>query len=103
METESDNESLREKAENDLAMMSKEELVTDAYYRAVLPIITKIVISEPVLRLHADIAADVVIKLADFKRKHRVTSITEIIVTRCKQELEIFAAQNTIFQPELDV
>ena len=68
------------KAEKDLAVLSREELVTDPFYRAVLPLLVKVVVNEPILRLHADVASGIILNLADFKRKHRATSVTEIIV-----------------------
>jgi L-rhamnose isomerase len=75
-------------AEKDLSILSREELMSDPYYRAILPIISKVIANEPILRLHADEAADVVLKLADFKRRYRATSITEIIITKCSEELK---------------
>jgi hypothetical protein len=69
-----------QKAEKDLAVLSREELVTDPFYRAVLPLLVKVVTNEPILRLHADVASGIILNLADFKRKHRATSVTEIIV-----------------------
>lgn len=70
----------RQKAEKDLAVLSREELVTDPFYRAVLPLLVKVVTNEPILRFHADVASDIILSLADFKRRHRATSVTEIIV-----------------------
>lgn len=77
------NESIQLKAEKDLSLLSREQLVTDPFYRAVLPLIAKVVINEPILRLHAEEASAMVLELADFKRRHRATSFTEIIVKRC--------------------
>lgn len=79
---------LQQEAERDLGTLSREELTTDPYYRAVLPIIVKIVATGPVLRLHAEEASDIVFKLADFKRMHRTTSLTGIIVTKCSALLD---------------
>jgi hypothetical protein len=42
---------------------------------------------EPILRLHAEEASAVVLELADFKRRHRATSLTEVIVKRCSAEI----------------
>lgn len=80
---------IRQQAERELTVLSREELYTDPYYRAVLPIIAKIVVNEPILRLHADEAAAIVFELADFKRRHRSTSLTEIIVTKCSAEIKL--------------
>lgn len=74
------DEAIKAQAERDLSLLSKDELITDPYYRAVLPMVIKILINEPILRLHADEAAAIVLELADFKRKHRSTSVTELIV-----------------------
>ena len=79
---------VRANAEKDLSLIRREELVTDPFYRAVLPLITKVVVNEPVLRLHAEEASAMVLGLADFKRKHRATSLTEVIVKRCAAEME---------------
>ena len=84
----SDDDRLRQLAERDLSILSREELTTDPYYRAVLPIIVKVLVNEPILRLHADEAVAIVLELADFKRRHRATSITEIIVTKCSAEMD---------------
>jgi hypothetical protein len=70
----------KQKAEKDLAVLSREELVTDPFYRAVLPLLVKVVTNEPILRFHADVASNIILSLADFKRSHRATSVTEIIV-----------------------
>lgn len=86
-------------AEKDLSMLSREELTTDPYYRAILPLLAKMVVNEPILRLHADEASEIIIKLADFKRRHRVTSLTEVIVTQCKEELNDFSDSANVFQP----
>jgi hypothetical protein len=80
--------STRVKAQKDLSFLRREELVTDPFYRAVLPLIIKVVANEPILRLHAEEASAMVLELADFKRKHRATSVTEIIVKRCVAEME---------------
>lgn len=87
----SDNEEHRNAAHRDLAQLSREELISDPSHRAVLPIVAKIVANGPILRLHAEEAAKIVFELAAFKRKHRSTSLTQIIVTRCNAELEQFA------------
>ena len=83
-----EDDRLRQLAERDLSILSREELTTDPYYRAVLPIIVKVLVNEPILRLHADEAVAIVLELADFKRRHRATSITEIIVTKCSAEMD---------------
>lgn len=87
------DEATRTQAERDLMLLSREELMTDPYYRAVLPMVAKILLNEPILRLHAEEAAAIVLELADFKRRHRATSITEVIVTRCGEELQNFSSQ----------
>jgi hypothetical protein len=84
----SDDDKLRLQAERDLSILSREELTTDPYYRAVLPIIVKVLVNEPILRLHADESVAIVLELADFKRRHRATSITEVIVTKCSAEID---------------
>lgn len=77
-------------ARKDLVVLSREEVGTDPFYRAVLPLIVKVLDHEPILRLHAEEASAVVLNLADFKRKHRATSFTEVIVKRCAEELQSF-------------
>ena len=78
-------------AEKDLTMLRREELTSDAFYRAVLPLIVKVLHGEPILRLHAEEASKIVLQLADFKRKHRSTSFTEVIVKRCVAEIEAYS------------
>jgi hypothetical protein len=46
--------------------------------------------AEKDLSLHAEEASAMVLELANFKRRHRATSITEIIVKRCVAEIEGF-------------
>jgi hypothetical protein len=87
----SNDPSIRAQAEKSLSVLSREELTTDPYYRAVLPLLVKVVTTEPILRLHADEASSVVMTLADVKRRHRATSVTEIIVSKCSKELENMA------------
>ena len=48
---------------------------------------------EPILRLHAEEASTIVLELADFKRRHRATSLTEVIVKRCSAEIEAFQGE----------
>ncbi len=76
------------KAEKELSVISREELVTDPFYRAVLPLLIKVVSPEPILRMHAELTSSIVLELADFKRKHRSTSVTEIFVRHCAAELQ---------------
>ena len=78
----------RLKAEKELSVISREELVTDPFYRAVLPLLIKVVSPEPILRMHAELTSAIVLDLADFKRKHRTTSVTEIFVRHCAVELQ---------------
>jgi Fic family protein len=82
------NLSERLKAEKDLSVISREEIVTDPFYRAVLPLLIKVVSPEPILRMHAELTSTIVLDLADFKRKHRSTSVTEILVRHCAAELQ---------------
>ena len=91
---ESPDDDVRLRAEKDLTTLSREELITDPHYRAVLPILAKIVVNGPILRLHAEEASRIVFTLADFKRKHRTTSLTQVIVTKCATELENFHQAN---------
>jgi hypothetical protein len=97
----SSDEKLRESAEKDMLLLSREELVTDPYFRAILPLVAKIVVNEPILRLHAEEASEIILKLADFKRKYRATSVTEIILTRCSAELNAFNNAENILEKEL--
>jgi len=91
---ESPDDDVRLRAEKDLTTLSREELITDPHYRAVLPILAKIVVNGSILRLHAEEASRIVFTLADFKRKHRTTSLTQVIVTKCATELENFHQAN---------
>lgn len=90
------DEHIQQQAEKNLSMLSRDELMTDPYYRAVLPILVKIAANDPILRLHADVAADIVLHLADFKRRHRATSVTEIIVTKCRNEIDALHNSNSM-------
>jgi hypothetical protein len=83
---------LQMEAQKDLTILSREELGSDPYYRAVLPLIAKVVVNESILRLHAEEASTVILRLADFKRKHRATSLTEIIVKTCSAEIQDYQA-----------
>ena len=85
-----DDSSIQAEAQKDLKLLSREELGSDAFYRAVLPLIVKTLHHEPILRLHAEEASSIVLELADFKRRHRATSLTEVIVKRCSAEIEAF-------------
>ena len=91
----------RMEAEKDLTLLSKEQLLTDPHYRAILPLIAKILVNEPVLRLHADEASEIILQLADFKRRYRATSVTEVIVTRCRIELEAFSDPKNVSEAAL--
>jgi hypothetical protein len=92
LDTETGNEAIQEVAQKDLVVLSREELTTDPYYRAVLPLMVKVLNTEPILRLHAEEASAIVLELADFKRRHRATSLTEVIVKKCGVEIESFQA-----------
>lgn len=85
------DDTVRQQAEKDLSLLSREEIMADPYYRAVLPVIAKVVANEPILRLHVEEAAVIVLELADFKRRHRATSVTEVLVTKCKEVLESYS------------
>jgi len=86
----SDTATQRE-AEKDLTLLRREELTSDVFYRAVLPLLVKVLHGEPILRLHAEEASVIVLGLADIKRKHRVTSLTEMIVKYCGAQVEALA------------
>ena len=75
-------------AELDLTALRREELTSDVFYRAVLPLVVKVVCGEPILRLHVEEASRIVLHLADVKRKHRAVSITELIVKKCLPRME---------------
>jgi hypothetical protein len=74
-------------ASGELTLMSREELVTDPYYRAVLPLLIKVMNGAPILKLHADEASSIVLQLADCKRRNRAASFTEVIVKKCSGEI----------------
>ena len=77
-------------AERDLKILEREELTSDAFYRAVLPLMVKTLHHEPIRRLHAEEASSIVMKLAECKRKFRALSFTEIIVKKYSSEIEAF-------------
>jgi hypothetical protein len=82
-----DDPSVRMLAEKDLQVLSREELTTDPFYRAVLPLMIKVVGQQPILRLYAEESSAIVLELADFKRRHRAISFTEVIVRHCGEEI----------------
>ena len=77
-------------AERELKVLEREELTSDAFYRAVLPLMVKTLHHEPIRRLHAEEASTIVMQLADCKRRFRATSLTEVIVKKCSAEIEDF-------------
>jgi hypothetical protein len=77
-------------AQKDLRILEREELTSDAFYRAVLPLMVKTLRNEPIRRLHAEEASSIVMQLADCKRRFRATSLTEVIVKTCSTEIEAF-------------
>jgi hypothetical protein len=86
----SDDEARQIAAEKDLKILEREELTSDAFYRAVLPLMVRTLQHEPIRRLHAEEASSIVMKLADCKRRFRSTSLTEVIVKTCSIEIEAF-------------
>ena len=79
-------------AEKDLKILEREELTSDAFYRAVLPLMVKTLYHEPIRRLHAEEASSIVMQLADCKRRFRAITLTEVIVKKCSEEIEAFQA-----------
>jgi len=88
----SDDVKIQRAAQEDLRVLERGELTSDAFYRAVLPLIVKTLHHEPIRRLHAEEASSIVLELADCKRRFRSTSLTEIIVKKCIIEMESFQA-----------
>lgn len=86
----SNEPSIQSAALKDLQILKREELTSDAFYRAVLPLMVKTLNHEPVRRLHAEEASAIVMELADCKRRFRMTSLTEIIVKKCSAEIAAF-------------
>jgi hypothetical protein len=86
------DETKQRAAEHDLKILEREELTSDAFYRAVLPLMVKTLQHEPIRRLHAEEASTIVMQLADCKRRFRATSLTEVIVKTCGAEIESFQA-----------
>jgi hypothetical protein len=84
------DEAKQRAAERDLKILEREELTSDAFYRAVLPLMVKTLQHEPIRRLHAEEASTIVMQLADCKRRFRATSLTEVIVKKCSIEIESF-------------
>ena len=82
------DESKQRAAERDLKILEREELTSDAFYRAVLPLMVKTLHHEPIRRLHAEEASTIVMQLADCKRRFRATTLTEVIVKKCSVEIE---------------
>ena len=87
----SEDEQRQAEGKKELSVLSREELVSDPFYRAVLPLMVKVLANEPIQRLHAEEASTIVMQLADLKRKHRSTSVTEVIVKKCSAEMAQFA------------
>jgi hypothetical protein len=79
-------------AERELKILEREEITSDAFYRAVLPLMVKTLHHEPIRRLHAEEASTIVMQLADCKRRFRATTLTEVIVKKCSAEIEAFQA-----------
>lgn len=79
-------------AQRDLKILAREELTSDAFYRAVLPLMVKTLNHEPIRRLHAEEASTMVMKLAECKRRFRAITFTELIVKKCSAEIEAFQA-----------
>lgn len=87
----SEDEALQTSAQNDLKILEREELTSDAFYRAVLPLMVKTLHhQQPIRRLHAEEASAIVMQLAECKRRFRATSFTELIVKKCSVEIEAF-------------
>jgi len=79
-------------AERDLKILEREEITSDAFYRAVLPLMVKTLHHEPIRRLHAEEASTIVMQLADCKRRFRATTLTEVIVKKCSAEIQAVQA-----------
>lgn len=79
-------------AQKDLQILAREELTSDAFYRAVLPLIAKTLNHEPIRRLHAEEASSIIMKLAECKRRFRALTFTELIVKKCSAGIESFQA-----------
>ena len=88
----SEDATLQSEAMSDLSVLSREELGSHPFYRAVLPLIVKVVDNGSILKLHAEEASEIILKLADFKRRYRATSVTEVIVKKCASEIENYSA-----------
>lgn len=85
-----DDEARQLAAQRDLKILEREELASDAFYRAVLPLMIKTLHHEPIRRLHAEEASSIVMKLAECKRRFRALTFTELIVKKCSAEIEAF-------------
>lgn len=88
----SDDENRQLAAQRDLKILEREELTSDAFYRAVLPLMVKTLHHEPIRRLHAEEASSVIMTLAECKRRFRALTFTELIVKKCGAEIEAFQA-----------
>lgn len=88
----SDDEEIQSSAQSDLKILAREELTSDAFYRAVLPLMVKTLHNEPIRRLHAEEASSIIMKLAECKRRFRALTFTELIVKKCSAGIEAFQA-----------
>ncbi|HEY6957108.1 MAG TPA: hypothetical protein VI385_17770 [Flavisolibacter sp.] len=88
----SDDEQRQIAAQRDLKILAREELTSDAFYRAVLPLMVKTLQHEPIRRLHAEEASSIVMQLADCKRRFRSITFTEVIVKKCSEAIQAVQA-----------
>ena len=86
------DEAKQQSAQKDLQILAREELTSDAFYRAVLPLIAKTLHHEPIRRMHAEEASSIIMKLAECKRRFRALTFTELIVKKCSAGIESFQA-----------
>jgi hypothetical protein len=84
------NLSQQSTAQQSLAVLSREELSSNPFYRAVIPLLIKVTPSHAILRIHAEEASALVILLGDVKRKFRCTSLSELIVRYCQPSVNYF-------------
>ncbi|HVG40425.1 MAG TPA: hypothetical protein VM888_02345, partial [Chitinophagaceae bacterium] len=80
-----------EEAAKDVELLDERILQNSPYYRAYKPILHAIVGQAPVMHLHLRAVEMVALLSFDLRSKHRCSSVTDVVLNKCKLEVELFS------------
>jgi hypothetical protein len=80
-----------EEGARDVELLDERTLANSPYYRAYKSILRAIIGEGPVMHLHLKAVEMVAMLSLDLQSKHRCSSVADVVLNKCKLEVELFS------------